>query len=315
MKGLWLENGRLGFRTDLPVPKPADREVLIRVVRAGLCRTDAELANGYYPFTGVPGHEFVGVVEQGPREWQGERVVGEINAACGTCAMCRRGIPTHCEHRTVLGIVNRDGACAEYLTLPAGNLHRVPQGLGDDAAVFAEPLAAALEVLEQVRIHPRDRVLVVGDGKLGQLVAQVLARTGCELLVVGRHTRKLDLLSARGISTATHEPPGGFDIAVECTGNPEGFALARRSLRPRGTLVMKSTYAGALTLDASSIVVDEITLVGSRCGPFEPAVRLLADGAVEVAPLIEARYPLDRALEAFEFAQRPGTMKVLLEQA
>lgn len=314
MKGLWLEGGKLRVRSDLPIPRPADGEALIRVYRAGLCRTDAELANGYYPFTGVPGHEFVGIVEHGPRNWLGERVVGEINAACGSCTMCRRRIPTHCERRTVLGIVNRNGAFAEYLTLPINNLHRVPRELGDDAAVFTEPLAAALEVLEQVRVTQQDRVLVVGDGKLGQLVAQVLEGTGCELLVVGHHKPKLDLLSARGISTTTDEPPGGFDVAVECTGNPHGFALARRSLRPRGTLVMKSTYAGTLTLDASSIVVDEITLVGSRCGPFKPALRLLADQAVDVSPLIEARYSLDHAIEAFEHAQRRGTMKILLEQ-
>ncbi len=314
MNALWLENGRLRFRTDVPTPKPAEGEVLIRMIRAGLCRTDAELAKGYYPFTGVPGHEFVGIVEHGPQGWRGERVVGEINAACGACAMCRRGMPTHCERRTVLGIVNRNGAFAEYLTLPAGNVHRVPRGLGDDAAVFTEPLAAALEILEQVRVSKQDRVLVVGDGKLGYLVAQVLARTGCELLVAGRHKHKLDLLSTRGIATTTEEPGGGFDVAVECSGNPDAFAAARGSLRPRGTLVMKSTYAGALTLDASAIVVDEITLIGSRCGPFEPALRLLAEQGVEVSPLIEARYPLDRALEAFEHAQRPGVMKVLLEQ-
>jgi threonine dehydrogenase-like Zn-dependent dehydrogenase len=223
-------------------------------------------------------------------------------------------MPTHCERRTVLGIVNRNGAFAEYLTLPAGNVHRVPRGLGDDAAVFTEPLAAALEILEQVRVSKQDRVLVVGDGKLGQLVAQVLARAGCELLVAGRYKHKLDLLSARGIATTTAEPGAGFDVAVECSGSPDGFATARRSLRPRGTLVMKSTYAGALTLDAAAIVVDEITLIGSRCGPFEPALRLLAEQAVEVSPLIEARYPLERALDAFEHAQRPGVMKVLVEQ-
>jgi threonine dehydrogenase-like Zn-dependent dehydrogenase len=257
----------------------------------------------------------VGVVEDGPADWVGARVVGDINAACGDCAMCRRAMPTHCLRRTVLGIVHRDGAFAEYLRLPVGNLHRVPGDLDDDAAVFTEPLAAALEILEQVGVRSGDRVLVVGDGKLGQLVGQVLQRTGCALTVLGRHPRKLGLLSSRGIAVSSEPPDGGFDVAVECSGNASGFAAARRALRPRGTLVMKSTYAGALTLDASAIVVDEITLVGSRCGPFAPALDLLARRAVDVKPLIEARYPLDRAMEAFEHAQRRGSLKILIGDA
>jgi threonine dehydrogenase-like Zn-dependent dehydrogenase len=315
VKGLWLESGRLLFRSDLPRPRPAHGEALIRVRRAALCATDAELAKGYYPFTGVPGHEFVGVVEEGPTDWIGARVVGEINAACGDCAMCKREMPTHCSRRTVLGIVDRDGAFAEYLRLPLGNLHRVPRELDDDTAVFTEPLAAALQVLDQVNVRPGDRVLVVGDGKLGQLVAQVLQRTGCELTVLGRHSRKLALLSSRGIATVNEPPEGGIDVAVECSGNASGFAAARRALRPRGTLVMKSTYAGALTFDASAIVVDEITMVGSRCGPFGPALELLTRRAVDVKPLIEALYPLDRAIEAFEHAQRRGSLKILIGDA
>jgi threonine dehydrogenase-like Zn-dependent dehydrogenase len=215
----------------------------------------------------------------------------------------------------VLGIVGRNGAFADYLTLPVENLHPVPESVSTDAATFTEPLAAALEIQQQVAVGPDDRVVVVGDGKLGQLIAQALATTGCRLTVVGRHERKLGLLEGRGIGTALVDQieNATFDLAVECTGNADGFRVARRALRPRGTLVMKSTYADRLTLDASSLVVDEITLVGSRCGPFAPALRLLAEGLVDVEPLIDARYPLVRALEAFDHAARSGVLKVILE--
>ena len=287
MHALWLENRQLTLR-DIPLPE-AHGEVLVRVLAAGICNTDIELTRGYYPFTGVPGHEFVGVVD-------GKRVVGEINAVCHECEACRAGRSTHCERRTVLGIVNRNGAFAEYLTLPRENLHIVPDDLPTEEAVFAEPLAAALEIQEQVRITPDDRVLVVGKGKLGSLIAQTLTLTGCRLTVAGRNDT----------------PSGSFDVAVECSGNPEGFEKARRALRPRGTLVMKSTYAGALTVNASSLVVDEITLVGSRCGPMAKALKLLAERAVDVRPLLHAAYPLEDALAAFEHAQRPGVLKVLL---
>ena len=315
MKGVWLEDRRLRLRDDLPIPEPPPDEALIRVLAAGICNTDLELVRGYYPYTGVLGHEFAGeVVSEGALA--GKRVVGEINAVCGECRACRAGRRSHCERRTVLGIVNRHGAFAEYLTLPLENLHEVPDGVATEVAVFTEPLAAALEIQEQVSIAPGMRVLVVGDGKLGQLVAQTLALTGCELLVSGRHDAKLDLLRRRGIATMAPDaiPAAVFDVAVECTGNPEGFAVAQRALRPRGTLVMKSTYADRLTLDASTVVVNELTLVGSRCGPFPKALALLAVGAVEVLPLVTARYPLERALDAFEHAQRPGTLKVLLGQ-
>ncbi len=314
MKALWLEERRLTLKGDVPTPVPPDGEALVRVLRAGICNTDLEMVRGYYPYTGVLGHEFVGIVERGPDTLLGRRVVGEINAVCGRCGACRAGRPTHCERRTVLGIVNRHGAFAEYLTLPCANLHVVPDEVSTDAATFTEPLAAALEVQEQVAVGSGDRVLVVGDGKLGQLIGQTLGLTGCDLLVIGRHAAKLELLSARGITTGAADAvkPSTYDIAVECTGNPEGFALARKALRPRGTLVMKSTYAGALTLDASAIVVNEITLVGSRCGPFAPALTLLAEGRVEVEPLIHARYPLRDGLAGFAEAARNGVLKVLL---
>ena len=314
MRAVWLEDGKLRIRDDVPVPEPPDGEVLVRVLAAGICNTDIELTRGYYPYKGILGHEFVGVVDDGPEHLVGKRVVGEINAVCGDCGTCREGRPTHCERRTVLGIVNRDGAFAEYLTLPAANLYVVPEEVSTDAATFVEPLAAALEIQEQIAVGANERVLVVGDGKLGQLIAQTLALTGCKLLVVGRHGAKLGLLADRDIPTGSADSvaKGAFDLAVECTGNPDGFALARNGLRPRGTLIMKSTYAGELSFDASSLVVDEITLVGSRCGPFPPAIRLLAEGRVDVEPLIQARYPLLDAVAAFEQARAPGVLKVLL---
>ena len=317
MRGLWLEGERLRLRDDIPRPEPGEGEARVRVLAAGICNTDVELRRGYYPFTGVPGHEFVGCVEAAPgaEEWEGRRVVGAINVSCGACPACRAGRRTHCERRTVLGIRGRDGAFAEALTLPVANLHEVPDRLPDDVAVFTEPLAAALEVREQVRIGAGDRVVVVGDGKLGNLVAQTLALTGCALTVVGRHPGKLALLAARGIATATESGPleGQADVVVECTGNAEGLERARRAVRPRGTIVLKSTYRGRVSLDVSRIVVDEITLVGSRCGPFAPALALLAEGRVDVRPLIHARFPLHEAVAAFEEAALPGVMKVLVE--
>jgi len=315
MQALWLEDRRLRMRNDVATPEPPPGEALVRVLCAGICNTDIELTRGYYPFTGILGHEFVGVVEGGPSGLVGRRVVGEINAVCGACSACLAGRRSHCERRTVLGIVGRHGAFADHLILPAENLYPVPDAVSTDAAVFTEPLAAALEIQEQVRIGSNDRVLVVGDGKLGQLVAQTLALTGCALRVIGRHDAKLALLAARGIETgrADRATRGEFDVAVECTGNPDGFAVAQRALRPRGTLVLKSTYAGALTLDAAAVVVNELTLVGSRCGPFAPALRLLAERRVAVEPLIHARYPLAQAVTAFEHAQRPGVLKVLLD--
>lgn len=315
MKGLWLENNQLQLRTDIPIPKPPAGEALVRVLCAGICNTDLELIKGYYPYTGIIGHEFVGVVEQGPEHLINQRVVGEINAACGYCRFCRSGQPTHCENRTVLGIVNRNGAFAEYLSLPIENLHIVPENVSTAAATFTEPLAAALEIQQQITLCEDDRVLVVGDGKLGQLIAQTLALTGCELLVVGRHEDKLLNLAARGIKTGLADSVKDryFDVSIDCTGNPEGFNTARRALRPRGTLILKSTYAGNLSLDASALVVDEITLIGSRCGPFVPALELLGTKKVNVQSLIQGIYPLCLGLEAVEKAKTKGVLKVLLE--
>jgi threonine dehydrogenase-like Zn-dependent dehydrogenase len=317
MRALWLEGRALRLRDDVPLPAPPSGEALVRVSLAGVCNTDLELARGYYPYTGVPGHEFVGVVEtaDGAEEWVGRRVVGEINAACGACATCLAGRPTHCERRSVLGIVSRDGAFATHLVLPASNLHAVPDGVPDEVAVFTEPTAAALELQEQVRVSHGDRVVVIGTGKLGNLVAQTLAATGCRLLAVGRSERPLALLSARGIATARAEgiEARRADLAVECTGSPEGLELARRAVRPRGTIVLKSTYHGKAAIDMAPFVVDEITLVGSRCGPFAPALRALARGEVDPRPLVDARYPLAEAVAAFEHAARPGALKILVD--
>ncbi|MEM7725891.1 MAG: alcohol dehydrogenase catalytic domain-containing protein [Cyanobacteria bacterium P01_A01_bin.45] len=315
MKGLWLENQQLQFREDIPTPQPPEGEALVKVLSAGICNTDLELIRGYYPYTGILGHEFVGIVEQGADELVNKRVVGEINAACGYCRFCKTGQPTHCENRSVLGIVNRNGAFADYLCLPVKNIYPIPDNVSTASATFTEPIAAALEIQQQIKISPNDQVLVVGDGKLGQLVAQTIALTGCELLVIGRHSEKLANLEARGIKTgfADAVKDRAFDISVECTGNSSGFDIARRALRARGTLVLKSTYAGKLHLDASSLVVDEITLIGSRCGSFPPALKLLAEEKVDVTPLIEASYPLEFGLAAFEKAQTKGVLKVLLE--
>lgn len=315
MRGLWLENGTLGVRDDLPAPK-RDGEAMVRVVQAGICSTDTALVRGLYPFTGVIGHEFVGVVEEGPDGLKGKRVVGDINAACGDCRYCKSDMAKHCENRTVLGIVGRDGAFAEHLSLPAENLHEVPAGVSDDAAVFTEPLAAALEILAQVEMGEGDEVLVVGPGKLGQLICRVLALSGASVTAMGRGAEKLARLGDSVTQTLYGDAPQrSFDIAVECTGNPDGFATALAALRPKGTLVLKSTYPGALTIDATPVVVDEIKIVGSRCGPFDKALDLLASGGLDPTELIDARYPLADGLAAFERHTEPGVLKVLLEMS
>lgn len=317
MRALVIDRG-LRLETNYPTPTPPPGEALIRVRRAGVCNTDLELMRGYMNFRGVPGHEFVGVVEaaDGREDLIGRRVAGEINAACGACETCRANRPTHCPQRTTLGIDRRDGAFAEYLTLPFENVHPLPDAISDDAAVFVEPLAAACEITDQVRIRPTDRVALIGDGKLGLLCAQVLALTGCELIAVGRHADKLAILERRGISTTTESDQlatASFDILVEATGTPDGFAAARRLVRPRGVIVLKSTYAGqAIPVNLTTLVVDEVTLIGSRCGPFEPAIRLLANKQIDVESLIHARYPLAEGVKAFEHAARKGTLKVIV---
>lgn len=313
MRALWLEDRRLRAREDVPPPEPPPGEALVRLRLAGVCNTDLELVKGYYPFTGVPGHEFVGEVVAGAG-FDGRRVVGEINASCGRCSTCAAGLRTHCPARTVLGIKGRDGAMAEYVAVPIGNLHAVPDHVPDEIAVFTEPVAAALEVQEQVAMAPGTRIVVIGDGKLGQLVARTLALAGHRPAVVGRHPRKLSLLSRLGIAAtpASELPPREADVVVECTGNPDGLALARSAVRPRGTIVLKSTYHGEVPVSLSGIVVDEVTLVGSRCGPFAPALALLAGGMLRVDDLVDERFSLAEGVAAFAAAGVPGVLKVLI---
>jgi threonine dehydrogenase-like Zn-dependent dehydrogenase len=314
MKAL-LYDGELKLLSEYPRPQPPPGEALIRVSLAGICNTGLEIAKVYMGFQGVLGHEFVGIVEEAEEEgWLGKRVVGEINCYCGECPLCRRGLFTHCPERTTLGILGRDGAFAEYLTLPLANLYPIPEEIPDEDAVFVEPLAAALEILEQIQVKPTDRVILLGDGKLGLLVAQVLAFQGCDLLAVGHHAHKLEVLERLGIATQLGEGSlkRSFDIVVDCTGTPEGFAQALDLVRPRGTLVLKSTYHGEAEVDLSRLVIDEITLIGSRCGPFIPALELLRRGLVDVASLVSATLPLDEGVRAFQLAGRRETLKVLL---
>ena len=316
MRALWLEQGRLDLR-EVEAPEPARGEALVRVRRAGVCGTDLALLKGYLPFAGVPGHEFVGQVVDAPgaSQWLGRRVVADINVTCGTCRECQAGRRTHCERRQVLGLRGRAGALAEALCVPVANLHAVPDGLGDDEAVFAEPLAAALHVLDAAQVTPDTRAVVLGGGRLGTLVAQALKLAGCVPFVVARDPGRLARLRALGLAAGAYEElePRRADVAIECSGRPEGVDLARRALRPRGTLVLKSTCAGATPVDVAALVVDELMLVGSRCGDLGHALRALAAGEVRVLPLIDARYPLARAAEAFAHAAGPGVMKVVVE--
>ena len=316
MKGLWLENGILQYRADIPEPEVPEGEALIQILLAGICSTDLELVKGYYPFRGVLGHEFVGRVISSPSEhaWEGKRVVGEINVSCGQCSECKAGRPRHCINRSVLGIVNRNGVFADYCVLPVDNLHEVPESLSNEVAVFTEPLAAALEIQQQVQIHPSDKVLIVGAGRLGLLIAFSLSLTGCDLKVVARRERPQIILSNLGIETIQVDDvyPRMADVVVEATGSPDGLSLAKRAVRPRGTIVLKSTYKGDVKVNFSEIVVDEITLIGSRCGAFEPALRLLARGMIKPDVLIDGKYHLEDGIQAFEKAASPGTLKILI---
>src|SRR5256714_4528488 len=318
MKALRFENDRLQL-TDVPSPSRVG-EALVRVTLAGVCNTDLEIARGYAGFRGTLGHEFVGVALSAPGapELEGRRVVGEINAGCGVCELCRAGDPRHCASRTVLGIVGRDGAFAEFLQLPSANLLPVPDELPDERAVFTEPLAAACGITERVSIEPDARAAVVGDGKLGLLCAQALkVLTGARVTLIGRHQSKLDIARRRDIETVKAEDipaslERAFDVTVEASGSSSGFETALRLLRPRGTLVLKSTFHAVTELNAAPIVVDEISIVGSRCGRFAPALELLRRGAVDVANLVHAEFPLSEGVRALEHAAAPGVLKVLL---
>lgn len=296
-------------------PAPEAQECLVRVVSAGICNTDLELVKGYMGFQGVPGHEFVGIVEQGPAHLVGRRVVGEINVACGQCDMCHTGAPSQCRNRTTVGIDRHDGAFAERLALQTDCLHVVPDSVSDDEAVFVEPLAAALEIPQMEPILPTDDVVLIGAGKLGLLCAQVIKLTGARLRAVVRRERQIDLLRRWGIEPVGIDDiaPSSVDVVVDCTGTSEGFAAALSIVRPRGVIHLKSTYVGLPHADLTKIVVDEVRVIGSRCGPFPAALRLLEAKAVDVLSLIDARYPLQDALIAFEHAARPGALKILLD--
>jgi threonine dehydrogenase-like Zn-dependent dehydrogenase len=315
MQALFLSKGKIEYRADYPRPIPAEGEALIRVTLAGICSTDLEIVKGYAGFTGVLGHEFVGVVEEAAEvEWIGRRVVGTINLGCRQCAVCLSSGPEHCSHRTVLGIINRDGAFADYLALPLVNLHPIPGNVPDEAAVFTEPLAAALRIREQMVVRPTLQAAVVGPGRLGMLIGQVLALAGTEVTMLGRRPESLVLPAQLGLATGLVDdaPSDSFDLVVEATGNEAGLAHSLRLVRPLGTLVLKSTFAGAATVDLSKLVVGEITVVGSRCGPFAPALRLLAEGKVEVQAMIEGEYALREGVAALAHAARPGVRKLLL---
>ncbi|KYF65984.1 MDR/zinc-dependent alcohol dehydrogenase-like family protein [Sorangium cellulosum] len=323
-------DGTVARVVDREPPSTTAGMAVVEVRCAGICNTDLEIVRGYMGFHGTLGHEFVGDVVDGPAAWRGRRVVGEINFACGRCSTCARGLGRHCPARTVMGIVGADGALAERVAVPVANLHAVDDRIDDEEAVFTEPLAAAFAILEQVRVAPGTSALVFGDGKLGLLIAQVLQQAGARVLAVGKHEEKLALLRARGIATelllaeAAGEADAGAaprrgawagepaELVVEATGSAEGFARAVRATRPRGTLVLKSTVAGLSSVHLAELVVHEITVVGSRCGLFEPALRALEDRSIDVRSLVSARLPLERAADALQAAAAPGALKVLV---
>jgi len=315
MKALCFD-GELKLR-HVKRPRPRPGEALIRVSLAGICGTDLEILKGYSGFRGILGHEFVGrVTECDEVQWLGRRVVGEINISCGECTFCLWGLGRHCPHRTVVGIANRNGAFAEYLVLPVVNLHAVPDAIPDEAAVFVEPLAAAAEVLEYVRVAPSPRIAVLGDGRLGLLVAQVLVHSHSNVVVIGKHASKLKLARSWGAKTValsqTKLPAASLSLVVEATGSPAGLQEALRLVEPRGTILMKSTYREMAYFDTAKLVVDEIRLVGSRCGNFSTALDLLRGGHVNVQALISKKFPLHAGLEAFEYVENNPCLKVLL---
>ncbi|HKP12015.1 MAG TPA: alcohol dehydrogenase catalytic domain-containing protein [Blastocatellia bacterium] len=322
-------DGSLRFVADAPAAL-REGEALVQVLRAGICNTDLEIVKGYAGFRGTLGHEFVGrVIESPDGRLAGRRVVGEINAGCGVCALCSAGDARHCAQRTVLGIHGRDGAFADYLSLPARNLIEVPDSISDEEAVFIEPLAAAAGILEQINIDESTRVAVIGDGKLAQLICRVLAQTGCALTVIGKHQEKLALLDngrmrRLGLPVAGNDPAGAqrwlveqglaqdFDVTVEASGSATGLPMAIALTRPRGAIVLKSTHHGETAANLSAVVVNELRIVGSRCGKFMPALDLLARRAVDVRPLISQEYAIEEGLAAFRQAAAHSTMKVLL---
>ncbi|MGA8151106.1 MAG: alcohol dehydrogenase catalytic domain-containing protein [Terriglobales bacterium] len=315
MKALSFD-GQLSLQ-EIQTPRVTPGSALIRVLLAGICGTDRQILKGYSGFHGIPGHEFVGeVVECDQPEWLDKRVVGEINIGCGSCEWCRRGLKRHCSYRAVMGIIHHQGAFAEFVTLPVGNLHEVPENIPDQAAVFIEPLAAAAEILEQMPVPRGTSAAVLGAGRLGLLVAQVLHNAGAQVSVIGRGAAKLGLARSLGLDTGLANDAGlrpkSFPLVVEATGSPQGLDTALRLVEPRGTVVMKSTFHQPAHFDTAKVVVDEITLLGSRCGNFQTALDLLKQGAIQVQPMISKVFPLEQGIEAFAFLDNPDCLKVLL---
>lgn len=316
MQALVFDGAAAGLRSDWPRPACQAEEALVAVRVAGICRTDLEILKGYMGFRGVMGHEFVGQVVQGPARWVGKRVVAEINCVCGQCDMCCSGLANHCRRRTVLGIDGHDGVFAEFVQVPLRNLHEVPAGVSDDQAVFVEPLAAAFQILRQVSVSESTQVVVLGDGRLGQLCARVLKTRSAQVLMVGKHEAKLAAAEKHGIRTLTRQdyaPARSADIVVDATGSASGFEMAIRACRPRGVIVLKSTFAADAGLNLAPVVVDELTVLGSRCGPFADALAALRQRQVEVTDLISRRYSLRDGPAALEAAARGDTFKVLID--
>jgi alcohol dehydrogenase len=315
MLSVHLDAGAVQVREEARPQRP-EGFALIRPILMGICNTDLELQRGYYGFSGVPGHEFVGeVIEADTEDWIGKRVVGEINLACGACAWCRRDLGRHCPTRSVLGIVRHPGAFSEFFTLPERNLHAIPDWLPPEIAVFTEPVAAACEILEQIPIPPASIVAVLGDGKLGLLISQTLKSFGYRVHQFGRHPEKLAIAENAGVTTELaghHLPEAEYEWVVDATGSPAGLRAAARMVQPRGTVILKSTMHGEVPVDTAPLIVNEITLVGSRCGPFEPAIQLLERGAIDVTSMISDCLPLAAAPAAFERAAQSGVLKVLL---
>lgn len=305
------------MRPTHPEPKLTAGNAVVKVSLAGICSTDLQILRGYMGFSGIPGHEFVGTVVDGPGTLQGQRVVGEINFACGRCALCAQNLQRHCPTRQVMGILNADGSFAEYLAVPVENLHLVPANVSDEEAVFTEPLAAAFEILEQLDLKPDTEVVVFGDGKLGLLCAQVLHSVGARVTLVGRHAKKLALARRSGIVTMllSEWTPRLVEVVVEATGSTSGLTLAMATVRPRGTLVLKSTVAQEHALSLAPLVINEVTMIGSRCGRFPPALHALAHTQVAVTPLITATYSLSDGIAAVNRAAESGVLKVLLRNS
>ena len=315
MKAIFWDGDAVTLDSSYSLPLPDQDTAIVKVHLAGICSTDLQIFKGYMKFRGVPGHEFVGSVSEGPKEWLDKRVVGEINFGCGNCEFCARDLTRHCPNRSVMGIVSADGAFAEYVAVRLANLHLVPDSVRDEQAVFTEPLAAAFEILRQVEISTGDEILILGDGKLGNLCAQVLRLTGAKVTALGKHPDKLDLINRMGLRTMLLNDwkPRLFDVVVEATGSAAGLELAISAVRPRGTLVLKSTIAGAHQVSLAPVVINEIKILGSRCGIFPDALEALAAKHVSVTPLIEQVYPLDHGIEAIQHAGRPGARKILLQ--